>query len=352
MQDYGLNLQATTIHRLLETKPSETGGWKFGRDAFNRLRQRFVVCDEASMIDNWLMSCLLAARGPNTHILFVGDVNQLPPVGRGAPLRDMISAGLPYGELREIHRNAGSIVQVCAKIRDGLPWEPDLKLDVTQSSPANLKLLEARSGIFAQHRLVNAMQSAVGFCDPIWDVQAIVATNQKSPLSREALNPILQGLLNGDSKAVENTPFRIGDKVICLKNSTFGGHLVANGDIGKVLQAEPEKTTVEFYNPTRLVAVPRVQTQRKDWTGCDLSLAYAVTCHKYQGSEIPYAFVCLDDSPGARMVCSREWLYTAISRARIATLMVGRLSTAMQMCQRQAIHERKTFLKELIQEWH
>lgn len=359
MESYDLDLQATTIHRLLETGPTPGGGWSFGRNTVNPLDEKFIVVDEASMIDTSLMASLLAARGPDTHILFVGDINQLPPVGRGAPLRDMIAAGLPYGKLTKIHRNAGTIVRVCTKIKDNKSWEPDLKIDLVAKPPRNLKLLEASSAIFAQHRLVNAVVSTAGFCDPIWDCQVIVATNAKSPLSRTVLNPILQRLLNVANEEIEGTPFRVGDKVICLKNSMFEGRqggnhgkcFVANGDIGKVIEAKPKKTIVLFTGPDRLVAISRVQTKQADWTGCDLDLAYAVTCHKYQGSEVPYAFVCLDDSPGARMVCSREWLHTAISRAKIATILVGRIETAYAMCQKQAIHERKTFLTELIQEW-
>lgn len=357
MGSYDLDLQATTIHRLLETKPTPGGGWSFERNAVNPLHEKFVVVDEASMIGTSLMASLLAARGPDTHILFVGDVNQLPPVGHGRPIFDMIAAGLPYGELTKIHRNAGSVVRICEKISKGESWEPDVKINLDAESPCNIILLEAPNAIFAQHRLVNAVVSTAGFCDPIWDCQVIVVTNAKSPLSRTVLNPILQRLLNDKNKEIEGTPFRVGDKVICLKNSMFEGrggvkNFVANGDIGKVVKVELKKTTVLFTGPDRKVAIPRVQTKQADWTGCDLDLAYAVTCHKYQGSEIPYVFVCLDDSPGARMVCSREWFKTAISRMKIATVLVGQIETAYAMCQKQAIYERKTFLKELIQEWN
>jgi hypothetical protein len=355
MEQYDVGLRATTIHRLLETRPGDHGGWRFERNRSNPLREKFIVVDESSMIDSWLMSCLLAACGPETCILFLGDVNQLPPVGRGAPLRDMIAAGLPHGELREIQRNAGTIVRACSAIKDGQSWAPDVKIDLEAESPANLGLLDAPTNLYARQRLVNAVVASAGFCDPVWDAQVIVAVNEKSPLSRTSLNPILQDELNGESEIVENTPFRENDKIICLKNTVLKGdsgghHFIANGDIGRVVAAEPSKTLALFTD--RQVVVPRIKTRIPGHAGCDLSLAYAVTCHKFQGSEIPYAFVCLDDSPGAKMICSREWLYTGISRAQKATLFVGRLETAYQMCLKQAIHERKTFLKESIQQWH
>lgn len=116
----GVELRATTIHSLLRVQQNTvTDGWGFEYGPDNLLPHTLIVVDESSMIDASLMASLLSARRRGCSILFVGDVNQLPPVGAGAPLRDMIRAGVPYAELREIIRNDGGIVDACAKIRDG-----------------------------------------------------------------------------------------------------------------------------------------------------------------------------------------------------------------------------------------
>src|ERR1019366_4182703 len=117
--------RATTIHSLLEIGNNGhiDGNWDFRRNARNHLECDFLVVEEASMLDTGLLACLLAACRPGCHILFVGDPHQLPPVGHGAPLRDMIAAGMACGALDEIIRNEGMIVAACARIKDGLSFE-------------------------------------------------------------------------------------------------------------------------------------------------------------------------------------------------------------------------------------
>jgi exodeoxyribonuclease V alpha subunit len=122
MKGYGVPIQAKTIHSLLQVEQQQDGsGWQFFYRSGRPLPLRYLIVDEASMIDTSLMCNLLAARGKGTHLLFVGDIHQLPPVGHGAPLRDMIAAGIPYGELLEIQRQAAGslIVRACHAIRNG-----------------------------------------------------------------------------------------------------------------------------------------------------------------------------------------------------------------------------------------
>jgi exodeoxyribonuclease V alpha subunit len=115
-----LTLTATTIHKLLGVRAGGDG-WKFSFDEDSPLPYKFVVVDETSMLDTSLAASLLRACGPGTHLLLVGDVNQLPPVGHGAPLRDLLDGGVPTARLREIRRNSGLIVETCARIKDGHP---------------------------------------------------------------------------------------------------------------------------------------------------------------------------------------------------------------------------------------
>lgn len=405
-------VKPTTIHSGLGVAKVDEGGWQFQHDERNPLNCRFLIVEEASMLGTGLLRSLLAARARGCGVLFVGDVNQLPPVEYGAPLRDMIAAGLPYGELREIHRNAGTIVRVCSAIVDGQPWQPDEQIDLqAEGGPKNLVLVPAgkASAPTAVRHLLETLRDTSPY-DPVWDVQVLVAVNDRSTLSRKILNRQLQDLLNpqpGDRK----TPFRVGDKVIQLRNSflqlavskpsrlqrvnttTFEitrpnewspsdeTTLIANGEIGRVIHAEEKKTVVVFPSSDKPVIVfrgsrrnadadddgpettgehakatgkrdPQTDGERTD-TGCDLDLAFAVTTHKMQGSQAPIVIVCLDEYPGATGefgVCDLAWLYTAFSRAQKAVFAVGMKHTADTMCRRTFINRRKTFMQETLRE--
>lgn len=372
-------VEPRTIHRMLGVQSSEDG-WTFFHDEQNPLPYMFVIVDEGSMAGTGLIKSLLAARGKGTGILIVGDVNQLPPVEFGAPLRDLIAAGLPYGELTEIHRNSGLIVRVCSAICDGKPWEPASKIDLKADDPVNLCLIPASKHHAPAKilQLVEQLRDLSPF-DPVWDVQVIVAVNKRSPLGRIEMNRKLQELLN-HSPPVKNCPFRLNDKVVQLKNSflpsavqKFGKTdwtadmddkvLVCNGEIGKVswLSEDGKKIVAEFSMPDRKIMVYRgaKQDDEKDGdedsgAGCDLDLAYALTCHKMQGSQAPVVIVALDEYPGASGqfgVCDRAWLYTAISRAQLACFMVGQKHVADGICSKRFIWRRKTFMVELIREY-
>ena len=146
-----------------------------------------------------------------------------------------------------------------------------------------------------------------------------------------------------------------------------GKVFVANGEQAEVKHIEHRLTIVQMDAPARLIKIPRGaggseenesgsqgaggdgdNSDESADTGCQWDLAYGISCHKAQGSEWPVVLVVLDEYPGARMVCSREWLYTALSRAKTACFMVGKLSTGHAMIGRQAIRNRKTFLVEMI----
>ena len=352
----GLPLRANTIHSTLAVrKNSSTEGWSFEYGRGNPLPYRFIVVDESSMIDTDLMNSLMAARGDGAFVLFIGDVNQLPPVGHGAPLRDMIMAGVPYGELREIHRNDGGIVQACADMRDGKEFECNGNLT---HIPLN-DVAQVISILDAKYLASN------GAFDRVWDAQILVARNEM----RQEMNKALQSRLN-NNPAIDNCPFRLGDKVMCLKNGWYppmqdapidqGGEdiRVANGDIGRILAIEPKFYVVDVQTPDRYIIVPRGKAASDDvdddgkpaGAGCNWDLAYAVTTHKMQGSEAPVVICMVDDSQGARFVCDRSWWYTAISRAKQHCYILGNLNMVYRDCMKNTIGKRKTFLTALIKQ--
>jgi len=375
MDGYGVKLKATTIHSMLGAGGQTEGeGWTFDHGPDKPLPFRYIVLDEGSMIDTDLMAAVFRARAVGTHVLILGDINQLPPVGHGAPLRDFLRAGLPSGELTEIQRNAGLGVRVCHAIRKGEAWKPAPRISLETGD--NLVLWETANGEKSFERIVEgcAAIKAKGKVDPIWDVQVIVAVNEKSPLARKELNKRLQAELNPSGATASGNPFRSGDKIVCSKGtflpladgaptpeptarrSDDGNYYVANGEQARVLSVQSKITIVEFSAPKRLLKIPHGKQADEGEEGAksggvgNFDLAYAISCHKSQGSQWPIVIVALDEYPGARRVCSREWLMTAISRFRQICFLVGKLHVAEAMCRRTALAHRKTFLAEQITE--
>jgi exodeoxyribonuclease V alpha subunit len=370
MSEAGLNIEATTIHRLLGCVIGDQGGhdgtgWKFTFGAGNPFTYNVIVVDEVSMVDNEIMSSLMKACKESTQLLLVGDINQLPPVGRGTPLRDLISAGIPYGELTEIHRNSGRIVQACHEIKETGKFSVSGKMDL--DSKENLVVVPASVNhqISAIETLIRKMD-ATGRYDVKNDLQVLCVVNEKSPVSRVELNRRLQPLLNPDGEGCENNPFRNGDKVISTKNNWYSpvptarkpGErrkadvrvFVANGEMGEVVAIEENKTVIRLTSPGRVITVPRGTTSKENNTGCDWQLGYAVTIHKFQGSESPVVAIVVDESAGAKWISCRESVYTAISRAKELCVLFGSQSTAEEFCKRQILPNRKTFLVERLKE--
>lgn len=371
----GVDVRAMTIHSLLGVMSSE-GGWTFQHNERCQLPFKFIVADEQSMVDVALMGSLLAARAKGCHILMVGDTNQLAPVGHGAPLRDLIAAGLPCGTLTEIQRTAGRAVKVCAEIRDHHRFTPSPGLDLANGE--NLVVLECDTADIQIETLEGLVEKlrATGKYDPVWDVQVLCMVNKKSsPLCRSVLNKKMQALLNPQGKGVAGNPFRVGDKVICLKNSDFqcvrtkAKVRVMNGEQGEVLSVEPTRLVVRLENPDREVIVLRSNKNADDEdneqdardpnnddaddrptnTGCVLDLGYAISVHKSQGSEWKVVAFMLDDSGPGRRIASRNLFYTGDSRFRVMGFLIGKESFAQEMCKKDGL-KRKTFLKELILE--
>ena len=387
MARYELPLTAFTIHGTLGVSGYGANGYVFEHNEENRLPYDVILADEMSMTDTDLASALFRAIKPGANVLLVGDPFQLPPVGHGAPLRDMIDAGVPCGLLTEIKRNSGAIVTACRDIKDGRLFTTSPRIDVDAGE--NLAIATAETKEQQRDVIVSHLDICRGkLYDPIWDVQILTATNDKGPVSRKPLNILLQSILNPvvtDLPAErKNAAWRVGDKVICLKNvqsilwelgwnnsardlmeswqKTANGTYLANGDMGRVEAVSPTDAVVTFNSPERTV---KIATGRKKKNGneqgdgvdnndggndspdkIEFDLAYAVTVHKSQGSEWPVVIVVVDE--GAGPLGTREFIYTAISRAAKLCILVGQRATALKWARKVSLSNRKTFLKEMI----
>lgn len=376
----GLGIRATTIHQLLEIGRNghDGQGWGFNRNRSNPLPQRFLIVDESSMIDTGLMADLLDACAIGTQVLLVGDPFQLPPVGHGAPLRDILAAGVSQGELTEVRRNAGLIVRACAAIKSGSRPSTADRFDLDADNPANLRFMECPSEQILDQ--IEDVLLAFKKFDPVRDAQILVATNEKSGVSRKAVNERLGRVLNPDGRRERGVPFAVGDKVICttnskLRNATPVGKFrdpkmaedtgyyqvlndsesyVANGEIGYVLAVGQGGMVVMLGTKIVWVAKSKPRAEDSDSDGAsaptggmgDWEPAWAITGHKSQGSEWPVVIVVADK--GGASVADRNWWYTTISRASKACLIVGDRAAFDAQCRRQSLTHRKTFLVESV----
>lgn len=312
---------ASTLHRLLEYHPAAPPP-HFLRTAAAPLECDLVVVDETSMLDVELADALLSAVQSPTRLVFVGDADQLPSVGPGRVFADLItSARVPVARLTTLHRAAAES-WVCSQAPEVLAGRvPDLRprkdfLWVEQSDRA---------------RAVDALLELVTGTLPrsgVSDAQVLVPQNV-GPAGAELLNRVLQGALNDRApgsgwKVGRETELRVGDRVIQTRNDytlrdSHGGEGVFNGEVGRVARIDNENgwLTVDFdagSDSERLVHYDR------DRAGA-LALAYALTGHRAQGSEWPWVVV-LVHSTHTRML-TRQWLYTAVTRARQGVVIVG-----------------------------
>ena len=321
--------EARTIHRMLELGGEENVG--FGRDESNPLEADAIIIDEMSMVDLPLMNSLLKAVSPGTRLILVGDVNQLPSVGPGRVLKDIIaSEQVPVTRLTEIFRQAkeSDIIVNAHRINRGEP----VTLDNKSMDFFFLKRYDADQIINVTLQLV--LQKLPKFVDaqPM-DIQ-VLTPMRKGLLGVERLNQVLQQYLNPpdaskSEKERASGVFREGDKVMQTKNnyqlewevrSRYGipvdkGLGVFNGDMGiiRIIDSFAHSLTVEFEEG-RMVEYPFGIID-------ELELAYAVTIHKSQGSEYPAGVLPLMNGP--RPLMNRNLLYTAVTRARKCVTIVG-----------------------------
>jgi len=328
---------ASTIHSLLGVTFDEDGNFKFICNEKNPIFADLIILDEVSMIDNNLMYHFIMAVDPErTTLLLIGDSGQLPSVGVGAILRDMISSRkIPHIELDIIHRNSGKIVEACSKVRNGEVYTPNKpkELDLKAENPINMVHMQCETPektLKAIGYLVERM-GVRGF-DMVNDIQVISPVNKKGLLSCESINQLLKEQLNpyipvknflGEIEPEpENQKFRINDKIINTKNGSMKDVdnedcVIVNGDIGFIQEFVGKQMIVKFSDPERFVKLP-VNSNK-------LILAYAITCHKFQGSQEKIIIIPFERSFSYH--CNSNWLYTGLSRATTLCITVGDFST-------------------------
>ncbi len=332
-------LSAKTLHRLLEWNPSEGG---FVKNDQNPLTADVLIVDESSMIDIKLADHLLRALPDRTQLIFIGDVDQLPSVGPGSVLGDLIeSNAIPFVKLDKIFRQArqSKIIQSAHAINRGeLPvFENDAQSDCRFFDADSNDRVKSIIKTLASEEL-----KKFGW-DPVRDIQILTPMN-KGELGNDQLNIELQDLLNpagSDSLQFKkrSLTFRTGDKVIQVVNNYELS--VFNGDIGFVrhINSGGAKLIVEFGD--RLVGYNDEQTG-------DLRLAYAITIHKSQGSEFPV--VIIPCSMSHFVMLQRNLFYTGLTRARKLALFVGTKSALSMAAKQQQAKSRQTRLKEILKE--
>ncbi|MBQ8092221.1 MAG: ATP-dependent RecD-like DNA helicase [Clostridia bacterium] len=342
---------AKTLHRLLEYSGESE---RFMRDEDSPLELDALIIDEMSMVDIFLMQAVVKALSEGTRLIMVGDVDQLPSVGAGNVLRDLLSCGVfPVVRLSEIFRQneKSMIVYNAHQINNGRPPRLNAK----------------GSDFFFERQSLptNAADTIVDLCatrlpkflggDAKSQIQ-VLAPSKKGDCGVFALNNKLQEALNPKSSFKNeyirgDTTFRVGDKVMQTKNNyqmewTRGepdqdiyeeGLGVFNGDMGLISTIDPEEKTVEvLFDDDKVVLYGPADLE-------DLELAYCISVHKSQGNEFPA--VVMPAVGGAPMLLTRNLLYTAVTRARKLVVIVGRESAIDQMIQNTHIVKRYSALK-------
>jgi exodeoxyribonuclease V alpha subunit len=331
--------EAKTIHRLLEFDPA-FGGFK--RDANQRLDLDLLVVDEASMVDVVLMNQLVRAVPNHACLVLVGDVDQLPSVGAGRVLGDVIASGtVPVVRLTEIFRQAGQswIVRAAHAVKNG---------ELPESAPPNqgdFYFVEANEPEAVLDRILAMVRDRIprrfGF-DPFRDVQVLTPMN-RTELGSQALNLRLQEALNPPRGGAEverfGWKFRAGDKVLQTQNNYKKD--VFNGDIGRVRDIDPaaRELVVDFDGRDVVYDFGELD---------ELSLAYCITVHKGQGAEYPAVVMPLHTQHFVML--QRNLFYTGITRGKRLVVVVGTRKALEMAVQRQDMSQRCSALSRRLQE--
>ncbi|NLV48256.1 MAG: ATP-dependent RecD-like DNA helicase [Clostridiaceae bacterium] len=346
---------AQTLHRLLNLQyvPDNDPFMPYSACSDQPLEADLVIVDEASMIDVFLFDSLIQSIRPGCRLLLVGDADQLPSVGAGDVLRDLIDSGqVPTARLTRVYRQAEEslIIQNAHRINQGL-WP---QLDQTKDSSFLFIAKENAETIAdAVARLIEKILPETYGLDPLQDVFVLTPT-RKGSSGTHALNQRLQRSLlppqaNREGLTAHGCFFGLADRVMQTRNNyelvSRSGHDqetgVFNGEIGTVIAVDQASESLQVcFDDDRIVTYDRASLD-------DLELAYAMTVHKSQGSE--YSVVILAVAPGPPQLLTRNLLYTAITRARDKLFLVAPKRVIEQMLANRSSLNRWTFLAELLQ---
>jgi len=331
--------EATTIHRLLEWLPGEG----FARDADDPLTGvDLLVVDEASMLDVRLAAALLEAVGPRTHVLLVGDVDQLAPVGPGRVLEDLIASGTaPATRLTEVFRQAARslIIRAAHRVNRGeAPLDPSQPLGPDDIRDFFYVERPTAADVFAEVVSLATTRLPEHYdLDPVADLQVLVPMH-KGPAGIDAFNTTLRERLNPSGRDVKGTPFRLGDRIMQTRNNHERSFY--NGEIAVVAANDPNRGTLTLVGDDgRRLTLDTSET-------ATLRLAYACSVHKMQGSQAPAIVIAL--ARGHAPMLTRNLVYTAVTRSQTACVIVaerGALPTALS---RVDASRRNTRLVELV----
>ncbi len=329
--------KASTIHSLLEFD-FKAGGFKRNRD--NPLDCDLIIIDEASMIDTFLMYSLLKALPDHVRVIFVGDINQLPSVGPGNVLKDMISSlSLPVTMLTEIFRQAAGshIITNAHRINRGI--FPQLY----NGQNSDFFFMECQGNQDVLNTIIKLVSQRLpnryGF-NPTEDIQ-VLAPMKKGMIGTENLNQALQQILNPKEMALFRAgyKFQVGDKVMQIRNDYK--REVFNGDIGYIQEIDSEEQQVLVRFEDRDVPY--------DYSDLDeLVLAYAISIHKFQGSECPCVVMPVHTSHF--MLLHRNLLYTGITRGKKLVVLVGTKKALAIAVKKDDVQKRHTSLQQTLME--
>jgi exodeoxyribonuclease V alpha subunit len=394
----GTKIPCSTIHRALGAKlssdqeegiPEEEARINRGRDKFqfehnreNQLPYSYFIIDESSMADVSLAACLLEAIPDGSRLLFVGDHYQLPSVGPGAVLRDLMAAKIPSVILDKPRRNSGVIAHACYMVKEGKFPNPRV-LEEASEGPSNWSHVE----ISDNNKILDAIRDTHVRYITKYGIEAgktnlqVISPEKKGTLGVNNLNIMLGNVMNPQggpihtSKDESEATVRTGDKIVRNKNGFVDllvdlGHdnypdddyqekeytylngkeyvinecYVVNGDSGDVIHIDNKSIYVMFSNPNRLCMLPKMDAK--------ISLSYALTVHKCQGSGFPIVIMPLTDYYWNEKLntglYSRELVYTSLSRPSQRLITFGRLNSLYKAIGRVTIHQRKTRLADMI----
>jgi exodeoxyribonuclease V alpha subunit len=328
--------ESKTIHRLLNFNPKLN---KFLKNDKNPIEADTVIIDEASMLDIRLTKNLLSAFKENASLIFVGDIDQLPPVGPGYVLGDLIRSGLiPVAELKKIYRQEGEsqIIRNAHRVRDGeFPF-------IKNSNDGDFYFIEKNDPAKTVDLIIHLLTYKIParfHMDPLKDVQVLVPTNKGicgvinlNSRIQDAVNPGKGGLCYG------NRVFRTGDRIIQLKNNYEKE--VYNGDIGIIKKIDNEINELNIDFDGRIIDYSFYEID-------EINHSYAISIHKSQGSE--FRCVIIPILTSHYMLLQRNLLYTALTRARELAILIGSKKAIGMAVNKNIVEKRFTGLKEMMQ---